>query len=154
MDLCAANFRLEVRHPFMDKRLIEFCLALPAEQKLSNGFGRIVMRRGLSGILPEKVQWRGGKANLSPNFDDGFLNRDRQILDEVMSNQIKYLEKYIDSDFLHAAYQRIISEEVVRDEDITPAWQAVMLALWFHYKQLTPKVVSPPVLAGYEMKEI
>ena len=139
MDLCAANFRLEVRHPFMDKRLIEFCLALPADQKLSNGFGRIVMRRALSGFLPEKVQWRGGKADLSPNFDDGFLNRDRQILDEVMSNQIKYLEKYIDSDFLQSAYQRMISEEVVRDEDITPAWQAVMLALWFHYKQLTPK---------------
>ncbi|WP_414622900.1 lasso peptide isopeptide bond-forming cyclase [Calothrix sp. CCY 0018] len=138
MDLCAANFHLEVRHPFMDKRLIEFCLALPAEQKLSNGFGRIVMRRALSGILPEKVQWREGKADLSPNFDDGFLNRDRQILDDVMSNQIKYLEKYIDSDFLQSAYQRIISEEVVRDEDITPAWQAVMLALWFHYKQLTP----------------
>ena len=138
MDLCAANFALEVRHPFMDKRLVEFCLALPAEQKLSNGFGRIVMRRALEGILPEKVQWRGGKADLSPNFDDGFLNRDRQILDEVMSNQIKHLEKYIDSDFLQAAYHRMKSDTKVRDEDITPAWQAVMLALWFESKKVTP----------------
>ncbi|MEA5598338.1 lasso peptide isopeptide bond-forming cyclase [Rivularia sp. UHCC 0363] len=137
-DYCAANFCLEVRHPFMDKRLIEFCLALPAEQKLSNGFGRMVMRRALDGILPEKVQWRGGKADLSPNFDDGFLNRDRALLDEVMSNQIKHLEKYIDSDFLQAAYQRMRSDKEVRDEDITPAWQAVMLALWFDSKKVTP----------------
>lgn len=140
MDLCAANFALEVRHPFMDKRLVEFCLALPAEQKLCNGFGRMVMRRALEGILPEKVQWRAGKADLSPNFDDGFFNRDRQILDEVMSNQIKHLEKYIDSDFLQGAYGRIISENEVRDEDMTPAWQAVILALWFDSKKVTPKL--------------
>lgn len=138
MDLCAANFRLEVRHPFMDKRLVEFCLALPAEQKLCNGFGRMVMRRALEGILPEKVQWRPGKADLSPNFYDGFLNRDRHILDKVMSNQIKHLEKYIDSDFLQAAYQRMKSDTKVRDEDITPAWQAVILALWFESKKVTP----------------
>ncbi|MEM7554523.1 MAG: lasso peptide isopeptide bond-forming cyclase [Cyanobacteria bacterium P01_A01_bin.84] len=137
-DQCAANFSLEVRHPFMDKRLIEFCLALPAEQKLCNGFGRMVMRRAMEGILPKKVQWRGGKADLSPNFDDGFLKRDRQILDRVMSNQIKHLEKYIDSDFLQTAYQRMISENEVRNEDITPAWQAVILALWFDCKQITP----------------
>jgi asparagine synthase (glutamine-hydrolysing) len=138
-DQYAAMFSLEARHPFMDKRLIEFCLALPADQKLYQGWGRMVMRRGLEGILPEKVQWRGGKADLSANFDDGLLNRDRQILDEVMSNQIGYLEKYIDSDFLQAAYQRSISAgKEVRDEDITPIWQAVTLALWFDYKQITP----------------
>ncbi|NMG20013.1 lasso peptide isopeptide bond-forming cyclase [Brasilonema bromeliae] len=137
-DQYAAMFSLEARHPFMDKRLIEFCLALPSEQKLYQGWGRMVMRRGLEGILPEKVQWRGGKADLTANFDDGLLNRNRQILDEVMSNQIEYLEKYIDSDFLQAAYQRLISGTEVRDEDITPIWQAVTLALWFDYKQVTP----------------
>ncbi|NJM71422.1 MAG: lasso peptide isopeptide bond-forming cyclase [Scytonema sp. RU_4_4] len=138
-DQYAAMFSLEARHPFMDKRLIEFCLALPSEQKLYQGWGRMVMRRALKGILPEKVQWRGGKADLTPNFNDGLLNRNRQILDEVMSNQIGYLEKYIDSDFLQAAYQRLISTgNEVRDEDITPTWQAVTLALWFDYKQMTP----------------
>jgi asparagine synthase (glutamine-hydrolysing) len=138
-DQYAAMFSLEARHPFMDKRLIEFCLALPSDQKLYQGWGRMIMRRGLEGILPEKVQWRGGKADLTANFDDGLLNRDRQILDEVMSNQIEYLKKYIDSDFLQAAYQRFIStENKVRDEDITAIWQAVTLALWFDYKQITP----------------
>ncbi|KAB8330903.1 lasso peptide isopeptide bond-forming cyclase [Scytonema tolypothrichoides VB-61278] len=138
-DQYAAMFSLEARHPFMDKRLIEFCLALPSDQKLYQGWGRMVMRRGLEGILPEKVQWRGGKADLSANFDDGLLNRDRQLLDEVMFNQIGYLEKYIDSDFLQAAYQRLISTpNEVRHEDITPIWQAVTLALWFDYKQVTP----------------
>jgi asparagine synthase (glutamine-hydrolysing) len=138
IDQCAANFGLEVRHPFMDKRLIEYCLALPAEQKLSNGFGRMIMRRGLEGILPKEVQWRRGKADLSPNFDDGLLKRDRVLLDQVMSHQIKHLDKYVDSDFLQAAYQRMISENQVQDGDIRAAWQTVILALWFDYKQVAP----------------
>lgn len=139
MDRCAAMFSLEARHPFMDKRLVEFCLALPSEQKLYQGWSRMIMRRGLAGILPEKVQWRGGKADLTPNFNDGFLNRDRQLLDEVMSHKIESMAKYIDLDFLQAAYQRILSPgSQIADSDCIAVWQAVILALSLEFKGLVP----------------
>ncbi|WP_414584568.1 lasso peptide isopeptide bond-forming cyclase [Scytonema sp. PCC 10023] len=139
MDQYAAMFSLEARHPFMDKRLIEFCLALPSEQKLYQGWGRIVMRRALAGILPEKVQWRGGKADLTPNFNDGLLNRNRQILDEVMSQKLATIEKYINIEFLQGAYQRLISaDNTVSDEDSTAVWQAAIMALWLDYKRVMP----------------
>ncbi|YAF95739.1 MAG: lasso peptide isopeptide bond-forming cyclase [Nodularia sp. CChRGM 3473] len=137
MDQYAAMFSLEARHPFMDKRLIEFCLALPSDQKLYQGWGRIIMRRALEGILPEKVQWRGDKTNLTPNFYDGLLKRDRQILDDVMCNKLRNIEKYINIDFLQSAYQRIISgENQINNEDIMAVWQAVTLALWLDHKQV------------------
>lgn len=143
VDQYAAMFSIETRHPFMDKRLIEFCLALPAEQKLFNGFGRVVMRRALEGILPEKVQWRGGKADLSTNFDDGFLKRNREILDDVMSHKIQHLEKYINLDFVQATFQRLISlerkaGEKLDDEECMAVWQAVIIALWFDYQKVAP----------------
>ncbi|RUT00259.1 asparagine synthetase B [Dulcicalothrix desertica PCC 7102] len=142
-DQYAAMFSIETRHPFMDKRLIEFCLALPAEQKLFNGFGRVVMRRALDGILPEKVQWRGGKADLSTNFDDGFLNRNREILDNVMSHKIQHLDKYINLDFVQATYQRLVSSErkageKLDDDECIAVWQAVIIAIWFDYQRVTP----------------
>jgi asparagine synthase (glutamine-hydrolysing) len=137
MDQYAAMFSLEARHPFMDKRLIEFCLALPAEQKLYQGWGRMVMRRALEGILPKEVQWRGGKTDLTANFVDGLLNRDRQLLDEVMLNRLGSIEKFIDIDFLRAAYQRLISAgNQVSNADSMAVWQAVTLALWLDYKQV------------------
>lgn len=139
IDQYAAMFALEARHPFMDKRLVEFCLALPAEQKLDQGWGRVVMRRALTGILPEKIQWRGGKADMTPNFQDGLLNRNREILSEVMSQKLGNLEKYIDIDFLQAAYQRLISKEApIKEQDSMAVWQAVILALWLDYKQVQP----------------
>jgi asparagine synthase (glutamine-hydrolysing) len=131
VDRYAAIFSLEMRHPFMDKRLIEFCLALPAEQKLSQGFGRVIMRRALAGILPEAVQWRPGKADLSANFDYGFLKRDRQIVNEVIFNKIQRLEKYIDLEPIQAAYQKMSSDaEKASNDDCMTVWKAVILTLW------------------------
>ena len=139
IDQYAAKFSIEARHPFMDKRLIEFCLALPAEQKLAGGFGRIVMRRALTGILPEKVQWRGGKADLGPNFIDGLLVRDRQILEQVMSEKVANLENYINVDFLESSYQRLISAgKEASDRDCMTVWKTVILALWLEHKQVSP----------------
>lgn len=139
IDQYAASFSIEARHPFMDKRLIEFCLALPPEQKLDGGFGRIVMRRALTDILPEKVQWRGGKADLGPNFIDGLLVRDRQLLDRIMSEKLTNLENYINTDFLQDAYQRLtLSGKQASDGDCMTVWKTIVLALWLEHKQVSP----------------
>lgn len=67
-DRCAAAFGIEPRYPFFDRRLIDFCVALPASEKLANGWPRLVFRRAMEGILPPEIQWRSDKGNLSPNF--------------------------------------------------------------------------------------
>ena len=73
----SAAFGVEVRFPFMDIRLIEYCLSLPSEQKLGRGYSRLVLRNGLAGVLPEKIKWRGGKSNLNPSFAKGLLKFER-----------------------------------------------------------------------------
>jgi asparagine synthase (glutamine-hydrolysing) len=139
MDQYAAMFSLEARHPFMDKRLVEFCLSLPAEQKLYQGWGRMVMRRALTGILPEQVQWRSNKTDLTPNFNHGLFNRNRQLLDRVMSDQIGLLKPYVDVDVLQTAYKRMTSaNQQVDQKDGIKVWQAVILALWLDDKKMTP----------------
>jgi len=55
-------------YPFFDKRLIEFCLALPAEQKRSNGFNRNIVRKSLQSILPNRIAERKSKTNFTPNM--------------------------------------------------------------------------------------
>ena len=67
-DKSAAAFGVEPRYPFFDRRLIEFCLAIPDSEKLSGGWPRLVFRRAMEGILPPEIQWRSDKGNLSPNF--------------------------------------------------------------------------------------
>jgi asparagine synthase (glutamine-hydrolysing) len=88
-DKSAAAFNVEPRYPFFDRRLIEFCLALPEAQKFAHGWPRLILRRAMDGILPPEIQWRGSKANLSPNFHRRFravdVQQSRNAKDELLS---------------------------------------------------------------------
>ena len=55
-DSAAAAFSIEKRYPFWDKRLVEFCLSLPPQQKLYRGWTRMVMRRAMEDILPKTAE--------------------------------------------------------------------------------------------------
>jgi len=67
-DRASAAWRIEARYPFFDRRIADFCIGLPPEQKLRDGWTRYILRRAMDGILPRSVQWRGGKSSLAPNF--------------------------------------------------------------------------------------
>ncbi|NSB16569.1 asparagine synthase-related protein [Clostridium beijerinckii] len=45
------------RDPTKDKRVVEFCLSLPAEQFVRNGQERILIKRAMKGILPDKIRF-------------------------------------------------------------------------------------------------
>ena len=131
-DRCAAAFAVDVRHPFMDKRLIEFCLALPSSQKLYQGWSRIVMRRAMAGILPEEIRWRGGKTDMNPNFLHGFFTADRKILDEIVWHPNKSIGRYIDTDALSQVYERLVSQRKAKITDAMTMWKAATLSCWLH----------------------
>lgn len=59
---------LDVRFPFLDKRLLEFSLAVPAHLFAQNGWKRNLIRSGLDGILPPEIQWRQTKGPFSPDY--------------------------------------------------------------------------------------
>jgi asparagine synthase (glutamine-hydrolysing) len=130
IDRAAAAFAIEPRFPFWDKRLVEFCLALPPEQKLHHGWSRLVMRRAMNNILPEKVQWRVGKTMMSPNFRHGLVSFNRDILDETIINNSVLIEKYVDINDLKKNYSQFLLEE--NDKDVT-LWVKTVLIIWLKY---------------------
>ncbi|MBP5973245.1 lasso peptide isopeptide bond-forming cyclase [Brasilonema sp. CT11] len=139
LDKSAAAFSIEARHPFMDKRLLEFCLSLPPEQKLNQGWSRLVMRRAMKNILPEQVQWRRGKSNMSPSFLYGLLTLDRKLVDNVMQNQLESIAAYVDTNALRKAYEQLISASNFKSLERSIAldiWKVVMLTLWLNRTQL------------------
>ncbi len=139
IDSYAAAFSQEARHPFMDKRLIEFCLSLPGEQKLNKGWSRLVMRRAMKNILPEKVRNRRTKANMSPSFQHGLLKHDRELLEQVMQNHQNSIEGYINTKVLSNSYEQLLSTSQMQyppNSTGMSAWQVAMFALWLHHSKL------------------
>ncbi len=60
--------QIEMRYPFMDKRLLEFCLAAPGRLKVKDGYKRYLLRRGMDRALPAAIQWRTSKHPFSPDY--------------------------------------------------------------------------------------
>jgi asparagine synthase (glutamine-hydrolysing) len=54
--------------PMMDKRLLEFCLSLPYDLKVKNGYPRYTARAGLKNLLPPEIRWRNSKTPLCPDY--------------------------------------------------------------------------------------
>jgi len=130
VDKAAAAFSIEPRYPFFDKRLIEFCLALPADQKQRHGLTRVVLRRAMSGILPPEIQWRGDKSDLSPNFNHVLLRFERDRIEHVIEEESTLIEEYVDMTAVRDAYARY--ESTGDHEAAIAVWKTVTLALWLH----------------------
>ncbi len=129
-------FGVEYRFPFFDKRLAEFCLSLPGEQKLNRGWNRVVMRRAMEGILPREVQWRGGKGDLTANFERG-MRAERDRIEDVIIGHPETIERYVDVAAVRAAYKRFIDNQA-GESDVMAIWRSVSLGLWLRTTEIKP----------------
>ncbi|HEY9872187.1 MAG TPA: asparagine synthase-related protein, partial [Candidatus Obscuribacterales bacterium] len=136
LDRTAGASSIEIRFPFWDKRLVEFCLSLPPEQKRHQGWTRLVMRRAMSGILPEEVQWRVSKSNLSPSFYHNLLAFEQERLEEIFLKNPEIIQEYVNITALREAYSRYVSGEAT-GEDEQVIWKSASLALWLQRTGLT-----------------
>ena len=137
LDKAAANFGVEPRYPFWDKPLVEFCLALPGEEKLHNGFGRHVLRRAMEGILPPSVQWRRDKIDFKSNLVHGMLGNHRDLVDKVLVSDADRIAPYVNLPEVSAAYARILRQpDEATLPDVQCVWRSIALSLWLRQVQL------------------
>lgn len=67
-DRTASTLGIEPRDPFMDLRLISFCLSLPSDQLQRNGWPKYILRIATKGLVPDGIRWRRGKEHLGWTF--------------------------------------------------------------------------------------
>lgn len=138
-DGTAAAFELEARYPFFDRRLIEFCLAVPVEQKLSDGWTRLIQRRAMQGTLPPAVQWRADKQKLGLNMVRRFHGSDRDTLRAELFGEPQVLASYIYLPRLLTAYHQFMAGDSRSDqtEEGMTLYQLATLAHWLRASGLS-----------------
>jgi asparagine synthase (glutamine-hydrolysing) len=138
-DQIAGAFSVQYGHPFFDKRVVEFSLALPSDQRLRRGYSRWIMRQALKGILPEKVRMRGDKADLSSNFDQRLISIDGDILRNLASRNDHEVWEYACFDKFTKLYEQMLSEPL--KGDTMPLWAVANLAQWLNrWKRAKTKI--------------
>ena len=146
-DAMGSAFSIETRCPFLDRRLIEFSLAIPSEQKLLGGWPRSILRRAMDGILPPEVQWRLRKADLAYNMVSHLLDDDHQVLVDALFQAPEVLEDYVDMDELRALQDRFDTNRLRGGRrNAARLYVAAVLALWlrrFHSGVPAEPAVQP-----------
>ena len=69
VDLTSMAHALEVRPPFLDRRVVELAFALPAELKLRRGSGKHILRQTFGHLLPPVVMQRSKRGFEVPLLD-------------------------------------------------------------------------------------
>jgi len=134
----AAALGLEPRHPFLDRRLVELCTALPGEQKLGGGWPKAVLRRAMAGRLPEAVRWRPGKEHLGWSFTTAVLRAAQARVEGELEGGAELIAPYVDATKL----QRQVGGWIEHGSDARAeaALEASVLAAWLRRHALRPRL--------------
>jgi len=142
-------WRVEQRHPLMDRRLAEFCIALPSEQKFHEGQTRLVFRRAMRGVLPEVIRNRGSKATPLYSMAPAVLRHDRERLEACLLSQNQRLQPYVDLAAVARAYRAMPASggsPIQYWAKLSELVQVALLGLWL---ELDPLAAEPaPVDLG------
>ncbi len=135
-ELTYAAEAVEPRYPYLDRRVIDYCLAVPAEHQVESGMTRMLMRRAFAGVLPAAVAARKSKANPSASLMRRFFAVDRELIEEALARPATAPEcRHVDIQALRAAYRRGASWAQANPGAQPPS------PLWLEAEQLRKAVV-------------
>lgn len=78
-------------YPYNDKRMLEFCLAIPGDLKVRQGYKRYAIRSGMRGLMPDELRFRVTKKPFSPDFHDRYnrqLTKAHQFVTDVIKTPL------------------------------------------------------------------
>jgi asparagine synthase (glutamine-hydrolysing) len=131
----------EVRLPFLDRRIADFALSLPARWLWSGGRSKALLRDAGRGVLPEAVLARRDKIGFEPPQElwlrkPGF----RGLIGEVLLDPAACARGLYDS----AAIEADLATGAWRDP--AAIWRALNAELWL--RELVEAPQREPVVAG------
>lgn len=133
-----ASYNLEVRFPFYDKRLIEFCYSLPSEMKFKNGWNRYILRLTMDNILPREIQWRFHKANLSHSYKKDLLLLEKDTLNKMIYFDNNIIAKYVNIRKIQAIFKNY---NLNVEHNQFELWLVLLLYSWLKFRKMENKIV-------------
>lgn len=96
---------IALRDPCLDKRVIEFCLSVPAEQYIRQGRERCLLRQAMQDLLPDEIRLNYTvRGQQSADFVQRLAPDEAIIKQELMKiGELDLENKYLDIDRIHKA---------------------------------------------------
>ena len=116
-------FSVKSRVPYLDHRVVEFCVNLPDDVKIHNGWTKYVLRKSSEPYLPKEIIWRKEKL--------GFVTPEKTWAEELKSGLTVFVQnnnipKIIDPDKL----MKIIKNGNNDIINLGEIWKVILFIKW------------------------
>lgn len=120
---------VEARVPFLDHRLVEYSMMIPAGLKTKNGETKYILKKAVEGIVPRNIIYRKKQGFAAP-VNEWLRSEWSGFLREKLTHSALLKEKHFSQDFIQATMSRHIERR--RDEGQN-LWNLLNLTLWYEY---------------------
>jgi asparagine synthase (glutamine-hydrolysing) len=116
---------VEGRHPFYDRRVVEFAFAIPEDQRARFDLTKVVLRNAMKGLLPQSVRERRDKGRFGRVFIETFNRIGGEFCFDSMAMESK--------GWVNAERMRQLCRERLATYpcDLWPLWTTFAVDLWF-----------------------
>lgn len=121
--------------PFFDHRLVEFMFRVPFSMKYKDGVTKHLLRKAMTGVLPESTRTRVKKTGWNAPAHQWFSGKgNEQILDLVHTQSFRQRGIYNLSEVEHLIeeHEKIVLSGEPKDNHMMFLWQLVNLELWLN----------------------
>lgn len=119
-----ARLGMEGRSPFFDRRLVEFALALPENQRWRDDQTKFVVRTAMQGLLPQSLRRRPTKGTYTHLVRETIA---RQWTDGDVRSMRLVADGYVDGEGLRSLYERYRQGD---ESAISSLWSVLSVERW------------------------
>ncbi|MBV1888805.1 MAG: hypothetical protein KUG67_00985 [Proteobacteria bacterium] len=122
------SFGIDVRHPFFDRRLVEFSFAIPDDLWIRENYPKWLLRRSMTGLLPDSVCWNKNKV-IFDSFFGQIIRQQKETIRTILAD--KRLEEMglVDNNKLLQAFDTVVNNpKTSLNVDLL---YALMAQIWF-----------------------
>jgi asparagine synthase (glutamine-hydrolysing) len=118
-------FSIESRVPFLDYRLVEFCYRLPDRHKIDDGVTKVIIRKALRNIVPEKIFARRDKMGfVTP--EKIWMKENAAFFRDELNDAVRRLSPYVNEKIIDI-FEGYLNDSIPFDFTV---WKVVALNRW------------------------
>jgi asparagine synthase (glutamine-hydrolysing) len=118
--------QIELVYPYFDRPLVEFIMAVPADQLYRPGARKRILRNTIQGWMPESVRLRDEVTSLYPLFQKGILEKETENIRHLLLDSQIVRRGLVRPDWLVGEYQ---PPHALTDEGYW-LWLCLSLEIW------------------------
>jgi asparagine synthase (glutamine-hydrolysing) len=117
---------IEARVPFLDYRLVEYCLSINDEEKVGGGISKAILRRAMRGVVPDVVLDRRDKMGFVTAESLWAIRDEPKRFRYGLEAAVETLPRFLSSSIVKR-FDEVVAGHKPYD---TRYWRAICMAVW------------------------